>query len=633
MDVLFIVMPFADAERPSIGASLLKAEIDRLGFCSRVLYFNLDLAEQIGLGEYGEISNGISMNCMIGEWFFADSVFGSDVPTESEYIDKVLSRSAPERVTSSILAARPYRAEFLKRCAEAIRKERPRIVAFTTTFHQTCACLAVAKELKNDPNPPVVVFGGANCEGGMGQQLLQSCPWIDYVCTGEGDHVFPAFVNDTLRGSGQASIPGILRQGYVGQLTVPQVVSDLDGLPTPDYSDYLSRIAVSPIRHKLSPVLLIESSRGCWWGAKQHCTFCGLNGRTMNYRSKSVERVFEEISFLRTTYGIKRISSVDNILDVKHIPSLFPRLRDSGLDLEMFYEVKANLRLEQLALLRAGGVNSIQPGIESFSNDILRRMRKGCTGLQNLQLLRWSQEVGIAVAWNLLGGFPGESPAAYEEMAALIPQLTHLPPPVTCTPIRLDRFSPLFTQAEALGLRRLRPTAAYYYCFPFGRRELARLAYFFDFDYADGRRPAEYMEPLQRAVVNWWATRNSPVERQPRLEAEWLASGELIIHDTRPCSKETVSCFPAKPAKLYAACDSVQAFPHLVRIMDGSSTEASVRGMLDGFRERKLLVEMENHYLSLAVVKNRSALPAIGTYRDDISGNETASPESLLRPV
>jgi ribosomal peptide maturation radical SAM protein 1 len=633
MDVLFIVMPFADVDRPSIGVSLLKAEIDHLGFRSRVLYCNLDLAEQMGAGLYRQISNGISMNCMIGEWFFADSVFGGDVPPEYEYLDKVLSRTASEQLTSGILAARRYRAEFLKRCVNAIREAQPRVVAFTTTFHQTCACLAVAKEVKRDPNPPVVIFGGANCEGEMGQQLLQSCPWIDYVCTGEGDYAFPAFLQDVLKGSGRASIPGILGQGDGGPLTVPDVVRDLDELPAPDYSDYLSQMAVSPIRDQLEPTLLSESSRGCWWGAKQHCTFCGLNGRTMAYRSKSAERVFEELSFLRTTYGIRRISSVDNILDVRYIASLFPRLQASGLDLEMFYEVKANLRLEQLALLRAGGVQSIQPGIESLSNDILRRMKKGCTGLQNLQLLRWSHELGITVAWNLLGGFPGENSGDYEEMAALLPLLTHLPPPVACTPIRLDRFSPLFVQGEALGLRRIRPTAAYYYCFPFGRRELARLAYFFDFDYADGRRPADYMKPLQRAVGDWWQARSRPPEKQPRLDAEWLAGGELRIEDTRSCAGETAPRFPSVPAKLYAACDSARSIPHLARVLDGGATETSVRGMLDDFRRRKLMVEMDGHYLSLAVVKNRSMRPSTGVYYEDIAGRETAPSEPLLRLV
>ena len=36
------------------------------------------------------------------------------------------------------------------------------------------------------------------------------------------------------------------------------------------------------------PTVLIETSRGCWWGDRdRHFMFCGLNGATMAYRSKS----------------------------------------------------------------------------------------------------------------------------------------------------------------------------------------------------------------------------------------------------------------------------------------------------------------------------------------------------------
>jgi magnesium-protoporphyrin IX monomethyl ester (oxidative) cyclase len=67
-------------------------------------------------------------------------------------------------------------------------------------------------------------------------------------------------------------------------------------------------------------MLLLETSRGCWWGAKQHCTFCGLNGGAMAFRSKSAERVVEEIRYLRDRYGVESLSVVDNILTATQTP-------------------------------------------------------------------------------------------------------------------------------------------------------------------------------------------------------------------------------------------------------------------------------------------------------------------------
>src|SRR5262249_8030345 len=153
--------------------------------------------------------------------------------------------------------------------------------------------------------------------------------------------------------------------------------------------------------------------------------------------------------------------------------TLFPRLVESDLGLELFYETKANLKYHQVRLLRDGGVRSLQPGIESFSTEVLRLMRKGTTGAQNLQLLRWCAELDIEVLWNILFNFQGESPAAYTRQAALVPLLTHLEPPEGCVPFNLDRFSPLFTRAAQYGLTSVRPYPAYEYVYPLPREELA----------------------------------------------------------------------------------------------------------------------------------------------------------------
>ena len=47
-----------------------------------------------------------------------------------------------------------------------------------------------------------------------------------------------------------------------------------------------------------------------------------------------------------------------------------------------------------MRLLRDAGVTTIQPGIESFSDRVLKLMKKGVTGLQNIQLLKWCKEIG-----------------------------------------------------------------------------------------------------------------------------------------------------------------------------------------------------------------------------------------------
>jgi ribosomal peptide maturation radical SAM protein 1 len=605
MDVLFAVLPFADVGRPAIGVSLLQAAAARLGFSARVYYGNFDFAEAVGLDLYGRLANAVP-DALLGEWFFADLLFGDQLPDEQAYESRVLARYPEGRALfPDILKARRLRQAFLDRCAAEIGDAAPRVVGFTTTFHQTCACLAVAARLKRSPAPPLIVFGGANCEGEMGLQLLRSCAAIDYVCTREGDVAFSAFLQRLLRDGDPRPLPGILRRGESTTATSPELVRDLDGLPIPDYIDYFRRLEASPLRPAVQANLLIETSRGCWWGEKSHCTFCGLNGEGMAFRGKSPERVLRELRYLTQTHGLNRVECVDNILDMRYLTTLFPQLAAGGPKVELFYETKANLKWHQLRTLYAGGVRAIQPGVESLSTEVLRRMRKGCTALQNLQLLRWCEELGIGAAWNILFGFPGEPASEYERMAQLLPLLAHLPPPASCCPFRLDRFSPYFNDSKAFGLVRVRPNFAYYYVFPFGRRDLERLAYYFEFDYADGRDPTAYTGGLQREVRRWWAAAAVSPAGRPRLDC--LQADDLVlVADTRPCAVQPRHRLQGLEAAVHQQCDTAQTLASLRRGLGGDPPEWEVRRALDKLRAARLIAEADGQYLSLAVLRNRA---------------------------
>src|SRR5262249_1542590 len=145
---------------------------------------------------------------------------------------------------------------------------------------------------------------------------------------------------------------------------------DLDGLPDPDYDEYfetLFRIGRERVLGNSPPMLLFESARGCWWGEKHHCTFCGLNAAGMVFRSKSVERARDELRRLSSRYKVVNFEAVDNIMDSEYLEKLCRPLGDERLDYQIFYEVKSNLTPAQLRTMARAGVRTIQPGIESLS--------------------------------------------------------------------------------------------------------------------------------------------------------------------------------------------------------------------------------------------------------------------------
>jgi len=227
-------------------------------------------------------------------------------------------------------------------------------------------------------------------------------------------------------------------------------------------------------------------------------------------------------------------------------------------------------------------------------------MPKGCTGLQNIQLLRWCEELGITVFWNLLYGFPSESSAEYARMAELIPLLAHLQKPGYCGRIHVDRFSPLFTNAK-LGVTDPRPAAAYFYLYPLASEQLGNLAYFFEFDYTDHREPARYAGAVAEEVVRWpeWTDEN-----RPRLDL-FQTDSIVLFTDTRAWALKPSFVLTGLDAKIYLSCDTTQTPRSIGRMLCVTLPEIEVHARLESFRDARLMAEADGRYLSLAVWRNR----------------------------
>src|SRR5439155_9938826 len=134
----------------------------------------------------------------------------------------------------------------------------------------------------------------------------------------EAEESFPALARRLLSGRPigppGGPIPGIVYR-VAGQsvATGPApLLRHLDKLPVPDFGDYFRDLEQSTGGAAVVPTLLLETSRGCWWGAKSHCTFCGLNGGMMAFRSKSAERALEELEYLVGRWRIDQVEVVDN---------------------------------------------------------------------------------------------------------------------------------------------------------------------------------------------------------------------------------------------------------------------------------------------------------------------------------
>ena len=96
----------------------------------------------------------------------------------------------------------------------------------------------------------------------------------------------------------------------------------------------------------------------------------------MTFRKKKPSRVYEELMELSGKYRCLTFNATDNIIDMDYFHELLPKLAETEVDFQIFYEVKANLRKDHIQKLAAAGVTQIQPGIESLNSEILRRCEK-----------------------------------------------------------------------------------------------------------------------------------------------------------------------------------------------------------------------------------------------------------------
>ncbi|HEX5435214.1 MAG TPA: RiPP maturation radical SAM C-methyltransferase [Candidatus Angelobacter sp.] len=627
-DIALVYMPWGAVSKPSIALGILKQCAKEAGFTADVFYFNLDFAESVGVQLYENIS---STSAFYPEWFFSNYLFGADglgllknswsdlQETEDgrSMIRELIGLAGnSEDLCTTILAKA---SGFIENCLNKIDWGSYRAVGFSVTFAQTMASLCLAYKIKQKFPSLRMIFGGANVDAEMGLELLRGCEWIDCIVHGEAEAVFGRLLA-TIQQEKPPDIPGIsyrFEGNVVSGAATARPLLEMDSSPFPDYSDYFQESARRKLDRSVKLALPIESSRGCWWGAKHHCTFCGLNGVTMGFRKKSWKRVYDEIMEMAKSYRCLSFNAVDNILDMGYFHELLPALASADIDLTLFYEVKANLSRQQLQMLAEAGIKKVQPGIESFSSELLQKMRKGVTAIQNIQFLKWCREFGIDPLWNLLFGFPGETAEHYAEYPDLMRLLFHLKPPTGVFPVVFERFSPYHFDRDRFKLK-IRHLTKYRLLYPEDRIALENVAYYFEGEWQGQEQcPEEYIQPVQNMQQEWrgyWQTNSVSFyfEKGPNF---------LVLYDSRPLPQDKQikvrrTVLNALQSRIYQFCDanrSFRAIYELVTEINPLMTAEQTRTLLDNFVTQRLMFRENDRYLSLATRQAHKAAQSFGT--------------------
>jgi len=527
--ILFVIPPITLLESPSLGAHSVQKVAQNEGYQIKILYADQLFAKYIGIDLYKAISNELmSPYEQIPERLFAKTAH-QEIPYMGKNTNKYgiiyeshrSDNNFKNTPWSSLIKLEPIIDEWLSDVACKILDYSPKIVGLATSHQQTNASISIINKIKSMSPETITVVGGSNCDGDMSIGIESLSNNVDYIFTGESELSFLGFLQNYEKGV----LPST-------KIIHEKKVTCLNDLPLVDYSEYYQQLSENGLTSS-NTWITYESSRGCWWGQRNLCTFCGVNGNEPKYRAKNHTKVLDEISTHLGAYPSNNIRMVDALMPRNYLRNLIPNIANTLPDVSIFYEQKADMSYEELKVLKNAGVDYMQIGIESFSNEQLVTLKKGTTVKDNINILRYARMLNVVIGWNMLTEIPGDTHEQWLDIYSILPAIRHLYPPVFFRPIEITRFSPYFLFPDNYRISNIKPFRVYSDIFP-SEAEVDNLAWLFSGDYECDSRINKSLQTLINEEVDYWIQRWSEDDDSiPHLELHKYGVNKYMIRDTR----------------------------------------------------------------------------------------------------
>jgi radical SAM superfamily enzyme YgiQ (UPF0313 family) len=257
------------------------------------------------------------------------------------------------------------------------------------------------KAVKTSQPSALMIVGGPHVST-IKESILNECPLLDYAIIGEGEES----LYQLLKGNDPESIAGLIYRDDAGKIKVnhKRITENIDTLPFPKFTQF----ELDKYADKSMPLL---SSRGCPF----KCMFCQQSSLlSKNWRGKSAAFLGEEIKYwIRKGYKEFQILDDNFAYDADRlhkITFLFAQNNISNISISIVGGVRiSSMTKERLMLLRRIGVDFISFGIESFSDKVLRFIKKGTNTKKIEKVVRMATEMGFKVRLFFIIGLPYET--------------------------------------------------------------------------------------------------------------------------------------------------------------------------------------------------------------------------------
>lgn len=301
------------------------------------------------------------------------------------------------------------------------RKIQPDALFMETTTPSIEADYKSLTALKDETSAKIIV-GGPHATY-FNKQVLEDCPAIDVVIR----HEFDTKIADVVRNLNDLTpVKGVTYRD--GDAIIDNgdgsLAEDLDAVPFPDRNTIPWKWYLEAW-YSRKPFMNMMTSRGCPY----HCAFClwpqSMYGHKQRFRS--LNNVFAEIDFLVERYGVRELNIDDGTFTTRRerVLEFCRRLKDGRYDLIWTCNGRVdNIDPEMLREMRRAGCKLIRLGVESGSQGVLDKIKKGLTLKQIEDGVRMVKKSGIQALGGFMFGFPYDSRETVEQTLAFAKKLS-----------------------------------------------------------------------------------------------------------------------------------------------------------------------------------------------------------------
>ncbi len=530
-DLLFIVPPFFGLDAIPLGPYLLKAIARQQGVQADVLQLDLLLAKYIGIDDYLHIQRS-TFFWLLGERMFARSAYGlPSLGKNAHRIDDPVFALGREHNGTVYLTdpdafslhkyqeLEAFCYQFVEVVSQVISEYAYKMIGCSIGFcNQINASIALINNIKPLVPEAKILVGGSFCDGEKAPSLLELCPNIDHLFIGECDYTFVQFLDAFVKG------------GDLG----PQCIKgdkevNMNDLPLPTYEAYHQQVINflgDEFWHNEVKTIWYESNRGCWWAEMAKCIFCGI--QDVSFRKRDTKMILEDLAIIQEHFPEKYLIFTDLIMTESFTKEVLNHAGPNPSLPKLGFQLKVGKTLGEVHRLYLCNTRLVVAGIESLSTKLLKKMRKGTMGKDNLYFLRNARSMNIRVLYSFLWGFPDDGPEDYEHLLELIPKIPHLTPVRDYEGVRIMRDSPLFEEADSFGIEKMDPLRAYEDIYPPGMAR-AEIANYFtgEFECYSFTNP-DVIQQIGELVLTW-----RKIHKQSTLAISALSPNDFLLEDFR----------------------------------------------------------------------------------------------------